>query len=203
MEELEDTFTLPTTPKIPRTITNSSIANDDTNDSSLSDTLSEDDDDHSKNFSTFPSISKSKSLSRLTDSRVGRMKSSQLKKSKSFGSIYDSGKSHSYSKDDSDISRITGSDGKEDEDGSGSQSPNSIKRGNSSLSYFNENDNKAENGKDKGKISPNAFFFFLFKYIFKMEVEIFNIILNILIIFVNNLFFLFIIYIFIKCNIYI
>jgi len=150
MEELEETFTLPTTPKIPRTTTNSSIANDNTNDSSLSDTLSEDDDDHSSIvFSSFPSISKSKSLSRLTDSRVGRMRSSQLKKSKSFGSIYDSGKSHSYSQDDSDISRVTGSDGKEDDDGSGSQTSNSIKRGNSSLSYFSENDNKAENGKDK------------------------------------------------------
>ncbi|OUM63764.1 hypothetical protein PIROE2DRAFT_61084 [Piromyces sp. E2] len=153
IEELEDTFTS-TTPKIPRT--SSSTLNEELIDSSASDSPLSEDEDHHFKLSSLPYISKSKSLSRLPDSRVGRMKSLHLKKSKSFGNIYDSGTSHNYQEEDDNLTssralKMKGKSGTEENEEYeiNSNSSISLKRSVSSLSYFTETDNNNNNNKEK------------------------------------------------------
>ncbi|KAL6607271.1 wings apart-like protein regulation of heterochromatin-domain-containing protein [Neocallimastix sp. 'constans'] len=151
VEELEDTFTS-STPIIPRTT--SSTINDEKilSDTSLS---SDDDDDNDDNkfhiLSTSSSVNKSQ-MSSLPESRIRRMKS--LKKSKSFGTIYDSSTSHGFHDDDnsvtSNIKKLESKYGndKGEDDESDTNSPNSLKKSISSLSYFSE-DNKSDKKSDQ------------------------------------------------------
>ncbi|ORX80486.1 hypothetical protein BCR32DRAFT_268854 [Anaeromyces robustus] len=141
MEELEDTFTS-STPKIPRTsniITNNNIEN-----KALSDISSEEDE---LNLTSTPSISKSYSLSILPESRVKRMKSSHLKKSKSLGNIYDSSTSLNFNYQDDEnssstlISRMKSKSGNEN-DKDNDDDVNSLKRSYSAQSQFSDTDNK-------------------------------------------------------------
>ncbi|ORX59846.1 hypothetical protein BCR36DRAFT_274009 [Piromyces finnis] len=150
MEELEDTFASSTLPKIPRT-SSSTLVNE-VNDSSLTldSHLSENEDHHSTpSFRpSIPSINKSQSLSHLLDSRVGRMKGSHLKKSKSFGNIYDFGIRHeenNSSLPSNHVLKMGKSETTENENDQISiNSTGSLKRSISSLSYFSEisNNNK-------------------------------------------------------------
>lgn len=147
IEELEDTFTSSTL-MIPRTT--STTLNEE---NSLSDISYSSEGEDKFHISSKPSINKSQSLSILPESRIRRMKS--LKKSKSFGAIYDSSTSHSYHDDDSISSSLlmkknNKSENSKDKnnDESDNDSPNSLKRSISSLSYFSE-DNKTEKKNDQ------------------------------------------------------